>query len=145
MKRRNFFESLFAFVPFGLSFLGMTAISARFLSPSRKERKLRKIYATSLRTMKVNESMPFTDLSGKELLLVRTSETEVKALSTVCTHLGCKVHWEKDKGHFLCPCHNGIFDPNGVVTAGPPPKDLDTYPVEIIGENVYIYLKEKEV
>jgi len=144
MERRKFFYSLFAFVPLTFSFLGITGMSFRFLSPSSKESKLRKVFATNLNKLGINKSMLFNDLRGKELMIIRTGEKEVKALSTVCTHLGCKVSWQEDKNQFYCPCHAGVFDPEGKVSAGPPPKQLDTYPIEIIGNNVFIYLKEKD-
>ena len=35
------------------------------------------------------------------------------ALSSVCPHLGCRVHWEPQNDRFFCPCHLGAFDPEG--------------------------------
>ncbi len=144
MKRKEFFSSLFAFVPLVLGFLGITKMSADFLSPQRGKAKIRKIFATSLEDLKIGESKEMTDLKGKEFLLIRTEDRKVKALSTTCTHLGCTVHWEQDKNRFYCPCHQGVFTPDGEVVSGPPPKNLATYNTEIIGDNVYIYLKDKE-
>ena len=45
---------------------------------------------------------------------------EFLALSSVCPHLGCRVHWESVNNRFFCPCHNGEFDPEGRATGGPP-------------------------
>lgn len=42
-----------------------------------------------------------------------------------CTHLGCLYSWKEDKNQFLCPCHTGIFDIDGKVLSGPPPRSLD--------------------
>lgn len=44
-----------------------------------------------------------------------------------CTHLGCPFDWQEKTGEFICPCHNGLFDPEGRVTGGPPPRPLDRY------------------
>lgn len=44
------------------------------------------------------------------------------ALSSVCPHLGCQVHWESQNDRFFCPCHNGVFDPQGNPVEGPPAK-----------------------
>jgi menaquinol-cytochrome c reductase iron-sulfur subunit len=53
------------------------------------------------------------------------------AFSIYCTHTGCPVNWVEDARLFLCPCHGGIFDGNGNVTAGPPPRPLDRTPVRV--------------
>jgi menaquinol-cytochrome c reductase iron-sulfur subunit len=34
---------------------------------------------------------------------------------------------------FMCPCHSGIYDADGSVAAGPPPRPLQTYPVRVRG------------
>lgn len=49
---------------------------------------------------------------------------QVFVLSNICTHLGCGVRWDGNAKAFLCPCHNGRFDIEGKVVAGPPPKPL---------------------
>jgi len=144
MERRELLKSLFAFVPLGVSFAGISFMGLSFLSPSDRGNVERKIFATDLEDIPLNETKRFKDLQGKDLLLIRTGEKEVKALSTVCTHLGCTVYWQKEKSQFYCPCHQGIFDPDGNVLSGPPPKPLNTYKVEVDGNNVYIYSKDKE-
>jgi cytochrome b6-f complex iron-sulfur subunit len=40
-----------------------------------------------------------------------------KAISLVCTHLGCTV--EQADGGFKCPCHGSRYDANGQVQRGP--------------------------
>ena len=55
---------------------------------------------------------------------------EFAAMSNVCTHLGCRVRWVVEEEQFFCPCHNAIFDKNGQVVAGPPPRPLDRYEVK---------------
>jgi Rieske Fe-S protein len=54
-----------------------------------------------------------------------------RALSAVCTHLGCRVSWDAPKQQFLCPCHGGVYDREGRVVAGPPPAPLARVPVRI--------------
>jgi len=139
MKRKEFFSSLFAYIPLGMGFAGISFMGLSFVSPPSKERQYRKIFAMNLNEIEVGESKPFKDLLGKELVLVRTNEEEIRAISTTCTHLGCKVHWEADKNIFFCPCHNGVFSPDGQVQDGPPPRPLDTYRVDIENGVVYLY------
>ncbi len=63
------------------------------------------------------------------------------ALSNICTHLGCRVRWIADRQEFFCPCHNGIFDKEGNVVAGPPPRPLDRYSVKLEDSNLFILFR----
>lgn len=75
--------------------------------------------------------------AGKPALVMRTTEG-VTALSLVCTHLGCTVQWQSGKQQFYCPCHDGYFDRDGEVIAGPPPLPLEQLPVKVAGDSVII-------
>ena len=50
------------------------------------------------------------------------------ALSSVCTHKGCKVRVAGDLSYF-CKCHKSTFDKDGHVTKGPAKRDLPRVPV----------------
>ncbi len=50
-------------------------------------------------------------------------ESGFKAISSVCTHLGCVAERQED-GQYLCPCHGSRFDQTGAVKGGPAPKGL---------------------
>jgi menaquinol-cytochrome c reductase iron-sulfur subunit len=60
------------------------------------------------------------------------------AMSNICTHLGCRVRWIAEREQFLSPCHNGIFDKQGNVVSGPPPRPLDRYPVKVENGQILI-------
>jgi menaquinol-cytochrome c reductase iron-sulfur subunit len=60
------------------------------------------------------------------------------ALSNICTHLGCRVRWISEQGEFFCPCHNGIFNKDGEVVSGPPPKPLNRYEVKVENDQIFI-------
>jgi cytochrome b6-f complex iron-sulfur subunit len=62
----------------------------------------------------------------------------VVARSLLCTHSGCVVKWREDRGEYICPCHEGVYDADGEVIAGPPPKPLPTLPVRISGGRAYV-------
>ncbi len=47
-----------------------------------------------------------------------------RALSSVCTHLGCITRWLPSDGIIACPCHGSHFDLDGEVIAGPAPRPL---------------------
>jgi menaquinol-cytochrome c reductase iron-sulfur subunit len=53
------------------------------------------------------------------------------AMSNICTHLACRVRWISDREQFFCPCHNAVFDKEGNVVSGPPPRPLDRYEIKV--------------
>jgi len=55
-----------------------------------------------------------------------------------CTHLGCTVPWLGAEGRFNCPCHGSIFNTRGEVLAGPAPRPLDLFPIEIVDGEVWV-------
>jgi len=69
-------------------------------------------------------SMTYTAPAGNQVVVTRQGEgatvDDFVALSSVCPHLGCQVHWEPHNDRFFCPCHNGAFDRQGRPTQGPP-------------------------
>lgn len=61
--------------------------------------------------------------------------------SDACTHLSCKVHWEEERQAFVCPCHDGIFDLEGKVVSGPPPKPLYKFENKIENDQLMILVE----
>ncbi|MEN8202519.1 MAG: Rieske 2Fe-2S domain-containing protein [Bacteroidota bacterium] len=68
----------------------------------------------------------YTFLDAHKLFVYRDHEG-VKAVSAVCTHLGCIL--EKSAEGFECPCHGSCFNDQGEVLSGPAPRDLAWYRV----------------
>jgi Rieske Fe-S protein len=65
-------------------------------------------------------------------LVVRLPGGELRAFSQQCTHLGCVVYWDADRGRMRCPCHEGVFDAGtGGVVSGPPQRPLGRIDVEV--------------
>jgi Rieske Fe-S protein len=69
--------------------------------------------------------------------VVNEGEGKFTIFDDHCTHLGCPYSWNLDKNEFDCPCHNGVFDPQGRVLGGPPPRPLDRYEFKV--ENGVLY------
>jgi len=67
----------------------------------------------------------YKERARETVFLVWDGGSNVHALSATCTHLGCQVKWDADATRFRCPCHGGVFDANGQVVEGPPPRPLD--------------------
>jgi Rieske Fe-S protein len=64
----------------------------------------------------------YDDHREQGFFIIRRGD-EVFALSSVCTHKGCKVRSQDDQS-FLCKCHKSRFDPEGKVLNGPATRDL---------------------
>jgi Rieske Fe-S protein len=71
-------------------------------------------------------------------ILIRTPAGELRAFSAVCTHLNCTVQYRADLSEIWCACHNGHFDLNGQNVAGPPPRPLDAYVVNVRGQQIVV-------
>jgi cytochrome b6-f complex iron-sulfur subunit len=54
------------------------------------------------------------------------------ALYKVCTHLGCLYGWSDQANRFVCPCHGSQFQKDGTYIAGPAPRSLDRFPIQVI-------------
>ena len=74
------------------------------------------------------------------LWVVMTGAGALVALSSLCTHRRCILQWERGSERLVCPCHDGAFDLNGNVLAGPPPRPLATHPVAVKAGTVYVYI-----
>jgi glycine/D-amino acid oxidase-like deaminating enzyme/nitrite reductase/ring-hydroxylating ferredoxin subunit len=60
-----------------------------------------------------------------ELVAVhRADDGRLRAVSAVCTHLGCIVSWNPAERSWDCPCHGSRFAPDGRVIQGPAVADL---------------------
>jgi nitrite reductase/ring-hydroxylating ferredoxin subunit len=62
----------------------------------------------------------------------------IRALSSVCTHMGCTLHFRPDWEDLRCPCHGASFGLDGRLANGrsswrsrPYPGDAQAYPIEL--------------
>jgi Rieske Fe-S protein len=75
---------------------------------------------------------------SRPALLIMTSDGKYRAMSGVCTHLGCTVQYRGDLHNVWCACHNGMYDLNGRNLSGPPPRPLEDYDVMVKGDEIYV-------
>lgn len=110
----------------------------RFINPPHvAEAAVDEVMAGQVGDLKPNTGK-IVKFGNKPALLIRTGETEWKAFNAVCTHLNCTVQYQESSSQIWCACHNGLYDLNGRVVSGPPPKPLDEYVVRVRGEEVVI-------
>jgi nitrite reductase/ring-hydroxylating ferredoxin subunit len=119
--------------------------AGRFLFPNGKHANGWQFVST-LDALKSGQSLPFVTPAGAKIVIARQSDGDAVenfiALSSVCPHLGCAVHWESQNDRFFCPCHNGAFDASGKATEGPPAtakQELTRFPLKV--ENGLLYIE----
>ena len=142
-SRRNFLSKIV--IIFGLVIdYGLLALEGLFfIIPRKRKTDKIKIYGGRLSQYKLGTVRAFYDLEGREIL-IRRSESGLSAFSSVCPHLGCRVHWEGDKNEFFCPCHKGIFNSNGAAISGPPAEahqSLQKVSVEVDEKSQIVYIE----
>lgn len=135
MQRRGFLKLL-------ASILGLSAVGAfvyplfRYLLPVEAA-----LGPKSLTIPKAQVPVNTTKdllLGATPIIVLDIPDKGYLAFSKVCTHLGCLVKFDKDRQEFICPCHAGIYDLDGNVVSGPPPKPLRKFAVKVEGDNLVI-------
>jgi glycine/D-amino acid oxidase-like deaminating enzyme/nitrite reductase/ring-hydroxylating ferredoxin subunit len=58
-------------------------------------------------------------LDGELVAASRDADGTLRALSPVCTHLGCRVAFNRAERSWDCPCHGSRFGTDGAVLQGP--------------------------
>ena len=79
-------------------------------------------------------------LRGHPILLIRDSETTVKAFNPTCTHKKCKVRYDREAKRFNCKCHKSAYDEHGNPVYGPAPRPLSRYKASLSQGRVIITL-----
>jgi len=141
MTRRTFFEKFVA------ALYGSTALA--FLAPALAYLFPNKNFAVSGNELVDAEGEPILSdkiieggvasgmLSGKPVMVFRRNGAWI-AFSTVCTHLGCIVSYNRNEQIFQCPCHGGEYDAEGIVIGGPPPAPLARLEVKEVDGKVIL-------
>ena len=112
---------------------------ARYLVPPKVSESTARLVTLSVKPgdVKPNSGQIFK-FGSQPGILVRTPEGELRAFTAICTHLACTVQYRTDLKHIWCACHNGHFDLNGKNIAGPPPRPLAPYAVNVQGEQIVV-------
>jgi Rieske Fe-S protein len=80
----------------------------------------------------VEKGFKIVPFGNEPVIVIKLSETDIRAFSAVCTHLACIVEFQKAKQDIFCNCHGGVYDLHGRNIAGPPPRPLTPYQVHIV-------------
>lgn len=71
---------------------------------------------------------------SEPVILIRADDDDYRAFAATCTHLDCVVEFHSDHKRLWCNCHNGAYDLQGHQTAGPPPKPLQPFQVDLVDQ-----------
>jgi Rieske Fe-S protein len=122
----------------------LAAFLGRFLYPARPAEQ-GWMFVIEVAGMQPGGSLVYRTPTGSPVSVTRqgtgSEPSDFVALSSTCPHLGCQVHWESQNSRFFCPCHNGVFDPSGKATEGPPAdvgQSLLEYPLQVSDGMLFI-------
>ncbi len=111
------------------TFGGLAGASIRYVIPNV-------LYEPPL-TFKVGRPEDYPEgvdyIDDKRIFIIRQGNL-FKAVSAVCTHLGCSLQWAAERNRFECPCHGSLFNARGQVTAGPAQNALPWYEVNLTSD-----------
>ncbi len=119
MKRRQFFKSTSILLASVAGVLASVSLLRQIFPRSTYENKRFKLGKPNRFT--IND---FTYIPDQKLFVYR-DHGGMKAVTAICTHLGCVL--ERSVNGFECPCHGSCFDTSGKVLSGAATKDLSWY------------------
>lgn len=126
IERRGFLALVAGWIAVLVAFASSAVAGVRFLIPNV-------LYEPS-RRFRLGRPDEFpegsTFLEDLRVFVLRKGNS-FRALSAVCTHLGCTVNRAADGRSYFCPCHGSHFDEAGAVTGGPAPKALSWHDLSV--------------
>ena len=110
------------------------------LPPEIAESAADEVTATKTSELPPNSGKIFK-FGSRPGIVIRTSAGDLRAFTAVCTHLSCTVQYRADMQMIWCACHNGMYDLNGKVVSGPPPRPLEEYTVHVRSDEIVVSRK----
>lgn len=132
--RRHFFirliQGTYALIGAVLAFV----VGGAVVAPSFGRRETMWLHAGDLDKLVDGTPLPITlrvarpdgpsEVVDRKIVYLVKSGSDVRALDSTCTHLGCRTRFNPESHLIECPCHGGVYDTNGQVVSGPPPEPL---------------------
>lgn len=128
--RRSFFWKLWILVG-GVALVEYLVVALDLLRPHERKSGIDDGAILVAGPLERFEAGSVTAFPRGKFYLVRLADGGFLAVSRECTHLGCTVPWDGDRGLFVCPCHASSFNITGEVLSPPAPRALDLHPVRI--------------
>lgn len=135
-SRRNFLKYFISGSFTAFAFSLMYPVIKYLIPPKSTEPIPTSVIAGTVGELKPNSGKIFR-FEDKPGILIDTPEGELRAFTAVFTHLGCTVQYRSDLQHIWCACHNGHYDLRGINIAGPPPRPLTQFKVNIKDNQIF--------
>jgi Rieske Fe-S protein len=136
-KRRTFLNYLLG-TGIGATLIAIFYPIIKFVIPPKViEAAQSSVVAAKAKDVAPNSGLIFK-FGNKPGILIRTAGGDLKAFSATCTHLDCTVQYRPDMKLIWCACHNGQYNLSGQNIAGPPPRPLEEYTVNVRGDDVVV-------
>lgn len=136
-SRRNFLTRVLS-TWLALTFLpGVYAVVQYIIPPALREQLVQMLNVGKFSDIAAGEAK-IVRFNKKAIILIKTEENQIRALSAVCTHLGCIVEYKPTDKLFKCNCHGSVFDLKGKNIAGPAPKPLQAYRTEVKDNDIIV-------
>ena len=91
-----------------------------------------------LRALDLKQRDGWLETAAKPVIYLTRKAGKLQALSAICPHLGCTIPWDAARKEFVCPCHGGVFGPDGAYRSGPPRRSMDTLETRVESGNVLV-------
>ncbi len=149
IDRRRWLRTVIGVIASAISSIVGLVVGGAVLSPQFSRRRASWVPAGHLRDLREGVPTPVTVRIAREdgyyeavdqqvVFLIKSVSGGVRAMSSTCTHLGCRVSYDAARQVLKCPCHGGTFAIDGTVVGGPPPGPLTELPARADGTRVFI-------
>jgi cytochrome b6-f complex iron-sulfur subunit len=126
ITRRDFLNEITT-AALGITGLGGVAVTLNYISPNVLFEPPARFHIGPSEDYPVNS---VTFLRDQQVFIVRIA-TGFFAVSAICTHLGCITEWKPDDNLIECPCHGSKYKRDGTKVAGPAPRSLPHFNIQV--------------
>jgi len=137
IPRRNFLSRILAAWA-GVVLLPALYVVIEYIIPPKLREKLIESLKIGKAADVVANDARMVKFNKTPVMIVKNNEGQIKAFSAVCTHLGCIVEFRSADRKFHCNCHGSVFDYDGKNVAGPAPRPLQPFRVELKQDDIYV-------
>ncbi len=150
MTRRKWLRAIIGGIVGAISSIVAVVVGGTVLSPAFAKQTETWVPAGLLRdledgvptpvTVRVTRQDGYAEAVDEQVVFLVKSDAGVRAMSSTCTHLGCRVSYDASTKLLRCPCHGGVFNAQGAVVAGPPPRPLTELSTRVDASKVFVQI-----